>query len=153
MKTLFNFFAFIITIPLFFIWLLFCAVIAIIGSLFTKKKIQINLKEVKEKETICSVLNKKGLISDEEYSFETNDVAKKYDETTFLGYLFILAPVIFLLKYTSFTDKLIVNIVYKWMDVHMYKKPMTYKANRFYTKLADICVYIASLVGQLIYRC
>ena len=55
----------------------------------------IDLKKVKEKETICKVLNQKGLISDKEYNFETNEVAVLYDETTFRGYLFILKPIIF----------------------------------------------------------
>lgn len=142
--------AYTITLPLFITWLFFCAIIALIGSFLPKKKITINLKEVKKEETICSVLNKKGLLSNEEYNFETNEVASLYQRTAFTGYLLILAPIIFLLKNTSFADSFVLFIVHKWMDVHSFKKPTTYKANKFYSSLAKTCVLIADKVGQFL---
>jgi len=143
--------AYAITLPLFIIWLLFCAIIALIGVFLPKKNIAINLDNVKRKQTVCSVLNKKGLLSNEEYNFETNEVASQYEGTAFTGYLLILAPIIFLLKNTSFADSFILIIVHKWMDVHNFKKTTGYKANKFYLGLANTCVAIAANVGQFLH--
>ena len=69
------------------------------------------MQRVKQRETICSVLYKKNLLTTSEYEFETVDVASWYDELTFRGYLFVLAPVIFLLKHFSFADNFVLYIV------------------------------------------
>ena len=125
LKTLnfiFIFLAFLITTPFFLVWLLFCAILALIALVLPKKDILIDLDNVKQKETICKVLNYKGLISDKEYSFETNEVAILYDELTFRGYLFILKPIIITLKYTDFLDGFITYLAFKWMEVHSFKK-------------------------------
>ena len=95
---LFSFIAYLLSTPLFIIWLLFCGFLALLGEFLPSKKIAIDLEKVKRKETICSVLNSKKLLSDEEYSFETQDVASLYNELIFRGYLFVLSPIIFLLK-------------------------------------------------------
>ena len=105
--------AYLITIPLFTIWLLFCFLISLIGSLLYKKRVLIDLDRVKKRETICSVLNSKKYLSDEEYEFETVEVASLYDELTFRGDLLVLAPVIFLLKHFSFADDFVFYLVKK----------------------------------------
>lgn len=142
--------AFILTIALSLIWLLFCLCIALMGSLFSKKEIQIDLEEVYQKETVCSVLHKKGFLSDEEYYFETNNVAKQYNQTTFRGYLFIVAPLIVLLQYTNFADSLIKKIVSIWMDVHHFQKSSDYTAKRAWRYLVLFCVRIAEYVGRFL---
>ena len=147
---IFSFFAYLITTPFFIIWLLFCAILALFALVLPKKDILIDLKKVKEKETICKVLNKKGLISDKEYSFETNEVAVLYDETTFRGYLFILKPIIFTLKYANFLDGFLLYLAYKWMEVHTYKKEHNREAKTFFWLLSKVSVSIAKLVGTFL---
>lgn len=147
-----SFTAYIIVVPLFAIWLLFWAVVAIVGTFLPKKQILINLDEVKSKDTICKVLNNKKLLSDKEYSFETNDVAAQYDELTFHGYLFVLNPIIFLLKYTSFMDRFVLYLVYKWMGIHYFKKENKQRPKTFFSGLAKVCVSLAGSVGQILYR-
>lgn len=149
---IYTFFAYIITIPLFITWLLFCAILALLGSLVIKKQIAINLYEVKKRDTICGVLNHKGLLSDEEYSFETNEVAALYDKLTFDGYLFILNPIIFLLKHTNFADKFVLYLVHKWMEVHDFKKENKGELKTYFSILAKFCVSIANFVGQFLYK-
>ena len=151
-SSIFSFFAYLITTPFFIIWLLFCAVLALFALLLPKKNILIDLKKVKEKETICKVLNQKGLISDKEYNFETNEVAVLYDETTFRGYLFILKPIIFTLKYTNFLEGFLSYLAYKWMAVHTYKKEHNREAKTFFWFLSKLSVSIAKLVGNFLYR-
>lgn len=152
MTLIFSFLAYLITIPLFIAWLFFCGILAFIGALLPKKYIAINLDGVIKKDTICSVLNSKGLLSHEEYSFETNDVASLYDELTFLGYLFVLNPVIFLLKNANFLDTFFMYLVNKWMEVHNFKKENNLKEKTFFSILAKVCVTLAGYVGQVLYR-
>jgi len=149
---IFIFFAFLLTTPFFLAWLLFCAILAILALVLPKKEILIDLDNVKQKETICKILNKKGLISDKEYSFETNEVAVLYDELTFRGYLFILRPIIITLKYTNFLDKVMTYLAFKWMEVHSFKKEHNKEAKTFFWLLSKISVAIAKLVGTFLYR-
>ena len=149
---LFCFIAYLICTPLFILWLFFCGFLAFLGELLPSKKIAIDLEKVKRKETICSVLNSKKLLSDEEYSFETQDVASLYNELIFRGYLFVLSPIIFLLKHTSFADSFVLYLVHRWMDVHYFNKDSAYTPKTFFSQLFKICVYLAGNVGQVLYR-
>jgi len=144
--------AYLIIIPLFTIWLLFCFMISLIGSLLYKKRVHIDLDRVKKRETICSVLNSKKYLSDEEYEFETVEVASLYDELTFRGYLFVLAPVIFLLKHFSFADGFVFYLVKKWMYIHKYQRQHKKKPKSFFSVLMSLCVLLAFFVGQVLYR-
>lgn len=149
---IFSFFAYMITMPLILVWLLICAVIALIGLALPKKQLLINLENVKNKETICKVLNKKGLLSDEEYNFETNVVAPRYDQLTFCGYLFILNPVIYLLNNTYFADSFVLYLVHRWMEVHSFNRRCKQQTNTIFSSLVKVCVYIAHAVGQVLHR-
>ena len=71
---------------------------------FTQKQIPIEYEKITKVDTICSVLNGKNLLSDKEYEFEAIEVASLYDHITFLGYIFIVSPIIYLLKKSSFLD-------------------------------------------------
>ncbi len=143
---------YIITLPLFITWLFFCLSIGLIGFFLSKKNLKIDLDAVKKTDTICSVLNSKGLLSDEEYSFETNDVASFYDEATFSGYLFVLNPIIYLLKTTNFADSFVLFVVNKWMLIHHYEIKHKNKPNTFFSNLAKSCIAIAGYIGQVSYR-
>ena len=92
------------------------------------------------------------LLSDEEYSFETNEMAAQYDKLTFRGYLFILNPIIFLLNRTNFMDKFVLYLVHKWMEIHYFKKEHNHKPRTFFSGLAKVCVSLAGAVGQILYR-
>lgn len=150
MKSTITIILYLIVLPLFIIWLLFCGVIAFFGLFFHKKFIPIDFDGVKKKDTICSVLNSKGLLSDEEYAFETKDVAGLYDELIFRGYLFVLRPIIVLLKYTNFANDFILYLVHRWMEVHNYKQKQ--KTNSFFTLLFKFCVNTAGRIGQVLHR-
>lgn len=152
MNFIISFLAYIICIPLFIAWLIFCAGIATIGIFISKKHILINLDRVKKKETICQVLNTKGLISNKEYSFETDEVAPLYDELTFRGYLFVLNPIIFLLKHTDFTNTFVVFLVNKWMNIHHFQNQYKKDPNTYFSAFAKLCVVLAGNVGQVLYR-
>jgi hypothetical protein len=140
-----------LSVPLFILWLLFCFFLSIIGFFTTRKKITINLDNVKKRETICSVLNNKNLISDQEYRFETEDVATLYDELTFKGYLFVLKPVIFLLKHTAFSDTFILFLVKKWMYVHHFQRRYKKNPNTPFYFLIKTCVLLAKYLGHFLY--
>ena len=152
MKSIFKLFANLLFISLLFIWLLFCLFIALLGSFFINKKIQIDLQRVKKRDTICSVLYEKNLLSSSEYEFETSEVASWYDELTFQGYLFILAPVIKTLKHFSFFDSTILYLVKNWMEVHYYQKEYKTKPKSFFSLISSISVKLANWVGQVLYR-
>ena len=115
------------------------------------KKIKIDLIRVKKRDTICSELHRKKLLSDEEYEFETVEVASWYDELTFRGYLFVLAPVIFLLKNFSFADRFILYLVHKWIKIHYHQKKHKTKPKNFFALLMALCVILANYVGQVLY--
>lgn len=152
MNTLLKIIAYIIIIPLFTTWLLFCVLLALLGSILPKKDISINLNEVEEEETICKVLNRKGLMSDEDYSFEINEVAIMYDETTFKGYLFILNPIIFIFNQTNFMDNFIAFLAHKWMEIHHFEKTHKQEAKTFFSLIANTSVSIAKGTGNFLYR-
>ena len=152
MNFIFTTFLYFIVVPLFIIWLLICFLISLIGLILFKKKIEINLDRVKKRETICSVLKDKKFLSEEEYEFETVDVASQYDELTFRGYLFVLKPIIFLLKNSSFTDEFVFYIVKKWMKLHEYKREQNSMPKSFFSLLMKLCVVLAGYVGQVLYR-
>lgn len=152
MKIIKKLFAYIITIPPFIIWLLFCFFISLLGALFNQRKIKIDLVKVKKRDTICSVLYNKKLLTNEEYEFETCEVASWYDELTFRGYLFVLAPVIFLLKYFSFADGFVLYVVKKWIKIHRYQKKYSGKPKTFFSSFISLCVLLANFVGQVLYR-
>jgi hypothetical protein len=145
-------FAYLITIPIFVCWLLFCLVLAFFGVFVSRKQIIINLNEVHDQDTICKVLNAKGVLSDEAYNFEINIVAAKYDELTFIGYIFILNPIIFLLKRTTFMDHFIGYLVHKWMEIHYFNKEKNYKPGIAFSSIAQSCVYFAGVLGQFLHR-
>lgn len=147
-----HIFAYILYTPLVILWLLLCFLISLIGMLLIKKRVIIDLDKVKNRETICSVLNKKNLITDEEYEFETVDVASLYDELTFRGYLFVLNPIIYLLKKYTFADKFILYIVKKWMHLHHFENKNNKKPKTFFSILMQTCVILAGYVGQVLYR-
>jgi len=142
--------AYILTLPFLTLWLLFCFIISLIGSLLYKKRIHIDLDRVKKRETICSVLTTKKLLSKEEYEFETVQVASLYDELTFRGYLFVLAPVIFLLKHFSFADSFVLYLVHKWMHIHHHQRIHNQKPKSFFSYLMSICVLLSFFVGQVV---
>jgi len=152
MKLISKIIANILFIPLLFIWLLFCLLIAILGALFINKKIQIDLQRVRKRDTICSVLYEKNLLSKDQYEFETVEVASWYDELTFDGYLFILAPVIKTIKNFSFFDGIIYYLVKKWIKVHYYQKEHESKPKTFFSYLTIISVRLSNWVGQVLYR-
>lgn len=152
MNFLYSLLGYFIAIPLFVFWLLFCFVISLIGSLLYKKRVRIDLDRVKRRETICSVLNQKKYLSDDEYEFETVEVASLYDELTFRGYLFVLSPVIFLLKHFRFADSFVLYLVKKWMYIHKFQREHKKKLKSFFSALMSLCVLLAFFVGQVLYR-
>lgn len=152
MRFIYKLFTNIIFIIFLFIWLLFCLILALLGALFINKKIQIDLQRVKKRDTICSVLYEKKLLNEEQYEFETSEVASWYDELTFRGYLFILAPVIKTIKNFSFFDSIIFYLVQKWMEVHYYQKEYKRKPKSFFAFISNISVKLANWVGQVLYR-
>lgn len=152
MKLISKIFANILFIPLLIVWLLFCLLIALLGSLFINKKIQIDLQRVIKRDTICSVLYEKNLLNKAQYEFETAEVASWYDELTFNGYLFILNPVIKTIKYFSFFDDIIYYLVKKWIEVHYYQKEYKSKPKTFFSFLTTLSVKLANWLGQILYR-
>ena len=152
MNFLYKILGYFITIPLFICWLLFSFVLSLIGLFLYERRIHIDLEKVKKRDTICSVLNSKKLLSDDEYAFETEDVALLYDELTFRGYLFVLSPVIFLLKHFSFTDSFVLYLVKKWMYIHKYLRQHEKRPKSFFSALMSLCVFLAFLLGQVLYR-
>ncbi len=152
MKLISKIIANMLFIPLLCIWLLFCLLIAILGALFINKKIRIDLQRVKKRDTVCSVLYEKNLLTKDQYEFETEEVASWYDELTFKGYLFILAPVIMTIKYFSFFDGIIFYLVKKWIKVHYFQKEYKSKPKTLFSLLTTISVRLANWVGQVLYR-
>ncbi len=145
--------AFLIFTPLYLIWLLVCAVLSFIGVFIplSNKKLQPTM--VQKRQTVCRVMNEKGLLSDHEYSFETEVVASQYDEFTFSGYLVILGPVILLLKHFAFLDSFMMALIRQWMRVHSFREDAGSGSPvpRFLVSLAAFCVGIARSFGKVLY--
>ncbi len=144
--------AYIFVSPLYMAWLTVCVVMAIIGFLLPSKRVQLAQKKVEDSQTVCKVLNQKNLISESEYQFETEKVAAHYDELTFKGYLFVLGPLIFLLKSTSHFDSFVLFLVKRWMAVHRFLFFNEDKPRRLYLFLTHFCVGIAFRVGVLLFN-
>lgn len=147
-----------ITIILALSWLVVCILLAALSLIIPRRSKEIDLSEVKNKNTICRYLNEKGRLTDEEYSFETENVASFYDYFTFKGYLFIVSPLLFLMKVLSRFEDLMLWLVYQWIKAH--KKIFselnihTHTLNdklepvpTYTTVITYICVRIAQGVG------
>lgn len=141
---------YLIIIPLILIWLVLCGILAIAAIFVHKKQKPINLNKVHKKETVCKVLNNKNLISNKAYDYEANEVASRYDDITFQGYLLILSPVIFLLKYTNYIDTFMLYLVRKWMQIHNFEEQDKKNENRVFKILCRLSVKIAWQVGQVV---
>ncbi len=144
--------AYLLLVPLYILWLLICLGFAVFGFVFPNKRFRLDLDEVDRRTTVCKVLNQKGLISQKEYEFETQNVAAYYDEQTFTGYLFIMKPVIFALQMTSYFDSFFVFLVKKWIAVHRFLFFQIEKPKQFYIRLAAVCVALAHGVGVCLHH-
>lgn len=133
------------------IWILFCAGLALMGLLIPKKSKQLDSDLVKSSDTICKILNRKGLLTDEEYNFETNDVAPTYDSMTFLGYRFILGPMMRVLESTTAFDGFMVFLVKQWMLVHRHKLFNKTRPSGVYIFITIFCVSAAQSVGKVLF--
>ncbi len=141
-------------------WLLLCSVLALISFFLPRQKKEIDLLEVKNKNTICRYLNERGRLTDEEYSFETENVAAHYDDITFKGYLFIVSPLLLFMKILSQFEDLMLWLVYQWIKAH---KKIFSELNiqsfddkveqvpRYISIITFICVRIAQGVGVTIH--
>jgi len=75
------------------------------------------MEQIKYK-TACWVLYNKGLLNDTEIYNEVTFVAPKYNKNIELGYITLIAPIIFVLNRTGLFDKIVLYFVKKWMKSH-----------------------------------
>lgn len=144
---LLAFFACFLLAPVLISWLLLSCLLAIAGTFLKKEFRELESDQVKETVTVCKVLCEKSLLSPEEYNFETNQVAKMYCESTFTGYLFILAPVIHILRHSNWLDSIMLSLVHRWMRVHHDKISKINLSTVFEHSLVKICTLIARNSG------
>ena len=103
------------------LWLFLSLILALLGF-FVPKSPQLNHSdEVQGKATVCRLLFEKGHLNAEEYEFEHQVVALMYTRATFIGYCFIMAPVIYILKTSSIIDRLMKTLVRLWISTHKQK--------------------------------
>ena len=131
-------------------WLALCSLLALVGCLVPGRSAGLVTDEVEQSDTICKILHAKGLLSDREYDFETHDVAPLYDQYTFLGYQFILGPMMFLLRHLSYFDSFMDFLVRRWMRVHRYFLNRAASPPQFMIFIVNICVGIAQSVGRVL---
>ncbi len=144
--------AYLFLVPLYIPWLLICLGFACFGFFFPSKRGRLDLEEVDRRTTVCKVLSQKGLITQQEYEFETQKVAAYYDEQTFSGYLFIMKPVIYALQMTTYFDSFLLFLVKKWIAVHRFMFYQIEKPKLFYIRLAAVCVALAHGVGVCLHQ-
>ena len=140
---------FIIFLPIVILWFLFCFILSI-GGLFIPQTDFSKVEGADKKETVCKSLNKKGLLTNKEYSFETDHVATQYDKITFDGYFFIMKPIIFSLNNFNFLDQTMLWFVRKWMSVQKFLIYQEGKPKKIYILITYFCVLIAKNVGLVI---
>jgi len=151
---IFNFAGSIFFFSLYLFWLAVSLTLALVGMLLPIKAHDLKSDSVKAADTICKVLFEKNKLTQEEYAFETDQVAESYDDLIFKGYSFIVAPVIWMLKTNNIIDYSLLFLVYRWMAVHHYKFK-TENANKTQVKPANFdlmltkcCVAIAKGTGK-----
>lgn len=135
-------------IPFLVLWLLFCSLLALLGWVLPAKILKLNSDEVEASLTVCKILNEKGLISDDEYGFETQKVARLYDQLTFKGYLFIMNPVIAIMKGAQFLDAFVLWLVKRWMNVHRHFLGGNQNPPAFHVMLTRLCTHLAFYLGK-----
>jgi len=138
--------------PILIFWLFICAGLALMGRFLPRKTLPLDLNFVNQSTTVCKILNHKGLISDEEYHFEHSEVAALYDKMTFAGYLFILGPIIRLLKRVQFLDGFFVYLVKRWMRVHEHLLYNREKPVRWHLGLTYTCIGLAHNLGRFLHQ-
>lgn len=137
-------------LPLLLAWLMICALIALFGVILPAQREYLNTDQVEASRTVCKILHKKGLITDEEYAFEHRVVAARYDHSTFKGYLFILTPIMGLLERSQFLDKFLTYLVKAWMDVQHHWMQKGDRPARWQIYLARVCVSLAHYNGRFV---
>lgn len=146
------FFPWVFFLPILISWLLLCALMAVMGRILPRKSLPLDLQFVDQSTTVCKILNHKGLISDEEYRFEHTQVAALYDKMTFAGYLFILSPIIRLLKRSRFLDGFFVYLVKRWMCVHEHFLFNKEKPALWHLGVTYICIGFAHNLGRFLHQ-
>lgn len=141
-----------IFLPILISWLLICAVMALVGRILPRRTLPLDLAFVDQSTTVCKILNHKGLISDEEYRFEHTQVAALYDKMTFGGYLFILGPIIRLLKRFRFLDGFFLYLVRRWMRVHEHFLYNKEKPALWHLGVTYICIGWAHNLGRFLHQ-
>ncbi len=148
-----------LSIFLYVIWLLVCLGLALVSFVIPVRPQKIDLNQVKNKKTVCRHLNERGRLTDQEYNFETEQVAAHYDNLTLKGYLFIISPLLFFMKFIKKLEDLMLWLVYQWIKAHKkifhrLKMP-TFEGHLphvpFYTTwITHTCVWLAQRVGVTI---
>lgn len=131
-------------------WLVFCGFIAALGTIVRKRVESLDSKMVIDATTVCKVLHEKKVLSKKEYDFEAIQVAGIYNKTTFVGYLFIMFPIIFILKRVNWLDVTTIHLVRRWIRVHRYKLSMSNHVSLFDRKIVEACVLVAHCTGAVL---
>jgi hypothetical protein len=139
-----------IFLPLLIVWLSLCIVLALLGIILPRRPSPVQLDFVRESQTVCKILNHKGLISDDEYYFEHEIVAPRYSQAVFSGYLFIVGPVRGFLKNFYFLDSFFVFLVKRWMGVQHYFLKQNQRPPTWQLLVTQLALFIADGVGRVV---
>jgi hypothetical protein len=131
-------------------WLLLCLLLSLIGILLPQKSKPISVDYLLNQDTICRILNSKGLLTDEEYNFEHQVVAPYYNDITFSGYLFIVKPFVYELKKSNRFDKIFQFLVHNWISAHKKKNNEKVEVSFFIIIVVKISTQIAYSSGKTI---
>ena len=148
MNLLLNFSMIILGLVIFPLWFSFCALLALLGILIPCATESLTADFVKSQTTVCKILHHKGQLTAEEYRFETDVVAPSYDHSTFAGYRFIWAPMMFFLKRVNTFDPMMVFLVQLWMkSQHVIHR----NGGGWMPPVANFCVAIARSTGHSLF--
>jgi hypothetical protein len=127
-----------------------CFLLALIGIFIKEKKDeQLKTDEVQDSITICRLLFERSKLTEQEYAFETEQVATAYNASAFTGYKFMAAPIISVVKRKSFLDHSLVFLVRRWIKVHRYFfENKNQKPPRFHILFTQSCIFIAKGTGK-----
>jgi hypothetical protein len=130
-------------------WLVLCGFIALLGILVRNRAEVLDREIVKGATTVCKTLYEKKILSKKEYDFEVTQVSDMYGKSTFAGYLFIMSPIILILKRVSWLDVITLHLVRRWINVHRYKLSISNHASIFDRKIVGTCVLAAQYTGAV----
>ncbi|MFK8136884.1 MAG: hypothetical protein AB8E15_00865 [Bdellovibrionales bacterium] len=135
---------------LFVVWVLAIVPIALFSILFKRISYPSPDGLVDDSHTICGLLLEKGLLSQADYDFEHFVVSKHYNYDVFIGYQFLVSPVLFLLRFTNWIDEICKFFVGRWMATQQHSIQGLPVEAELDQSLSQLALFYAGHMGNVL---